>query len=170
MQEWIHESKCLYSESSLDIFSGWRYHNSSLSPKSVWVRTLCIWRLPFLLCQSLLRKAEPVENTYLGLFATMVWPFVVVRVVQQSMLLSVTCSVWWWPAYVFLSLFFFQVHVDHWVRLYGQNPVTDSKESPSGKHQAGIFKALCELSESWWLLILCQFRHSNSLEGLLMLL
>ena len=91
MQEWIHESKCLYSESSLDIFSGWRYHNSSPSAKSVWVRTLCIRQLPFLLCQSLLRKAEPVEHTYLGLFATMVWPFVIVRVVQQSM---GRCSFW----------------------------------------------------------------------------
>lgn len=72
-------------------FSGWRYHNSSPSAKSVWVRTLCIRQLPFLLCQSLLRKAEPVEHTYLGLFATMVWPFVIVRVVQQSM---GRCSFW----------------------------------------------------------------------------
>lgn len=47
-------------------FSGWRYHNSLLSAKSVRVRTLCIWWLPFLLCQSLLRKAEPIEDIYLG--------------------------------------------------------------------------------------------------------
>lgn len=91
MQEWIYESKRLYSESSLDFFLAGDTITSSLSAKSVRVRTLCIRWLPFLLCQDLLRKAEPVGDTYLGLFATMVWPFVIVRVVQQSM---GRCSFW----------------------------------------------------------------------------
>ena len=51
----------------------------SFSAKFVRVRTLCIRRLPFLLYQSLLRKAEPVEHAYHGGFVTVIWPFVIVR-------------------------------------------------------------------------------------------
>lgn len=56
----------------------------SFSAKFVRVRTLCIWRLPFLLYQSWLRKVEPVEHAYHGGSVTVIGPFVIVRVVKQS--------------------------------------------------------------------------------------